>query len=295
MIELDEIDPGKPVLIFGPTASGKSGLALRIAREQGGEIINADALQVYQGWPILTAQPPAEDLAQVRHHLYGHLPPDAPYSVGDWLRAVEPFLSGPRPIIVGGTGLYFTALTEGLADIPATPAEIRAEADALPLPDLITALDPMTASGLDLQNRARVQRAWEVQRATGRSIRDWQSATPAPLLPLSACTPLALMPEVDWLNARIAQRFDQMMEMGALDEARAMVPLWDPLAPSSKAIGAAEMIAHLAGDLPRESLKEAVITATRQYAKRQRTWLRSRMKRWRQVGLPDVGANRLST
>lgn len=300
MIELSQIDPEKPVLIFGPTASGKSALALEIARRQGGVIVNADALQAYQGWPILTAQPSVADMDHAPHHLYGHLGFDAPYSVGDWLRDVAPFLTGPhpigaRPIIVGGTGLYFTALTEGLAEIPPTPAHIRTKADATPLPDLVSALDPATAAGLDLNNRARVQRAWEVQHTTGRSIRDWQDATPQPFLALKDCTALALMPDVDWLNARIEQRFAMMMDAGAMIEAKAMVPNWDPAAPSSKAIGAAEMIQLLHGDITRDSAREAIIIATRQYAKRQRTWVRSRMKRWQVIPLPDVGDVKFST
>ncbi|HCP82644.1 MAG TPA: tRNA (adenosine(37)-N6)-dimethylallyltransferase MiaA [Octadecabacter sp.] len=295
MIELSKIDAEKPVLIYGPTASGKSGLALQIAEAQGGVIINGDALQVYQGWPILTAQPPAEDLARAPHHLYSHLPYDAPYSVGDWLRDVAPLLKGARPIIVGGTGLYFSALTEGLAEIPPTPAAVRAEADTITLPDLIAALDTETAAGLDLRNRARVQRAFEVQIATGRSIRDWQADTPAPLVSLEDCTALALMPDVDWLNARIAQRFDMMMDAGALHEAEEMLPIWDDAAPSSKAIGAREMIQLLNGEIAPDSAREAIIVATRQYAKRQRTWLRSRMKRWQIVPLPDMGDNTFST
>ncbi len=295
MIDLSKIDPDKPVLIYGPTATGKSGLALEIARAQGGVIVNADALQVYQGWPILTAQPPSADRALAPHHLYGHLHFDAPYSVGDWLRDVTPFLHGERPIIVGGTGLYFTALTEGLAEIPPTPADVRADADKIPLPDLIRALDSATAAGIDLNNRARVQRAWEVQTATGRSIRDWQNDTPPPMLPVENCTALALMPDVDWLNARIERRFDMMMDAGAMDEARAMLPLWDPIAPSSKAIGAAEVIQLLNGEISADSARDAIIIGTRRYAKRQRTWLRSRMKRWHQIALPDVGDTRLST
>ena len=291
MFDLTKIDPDKPVLIYGPTASGKSGLALQIAKEQGGVIVNADALQAYQGWPILTAQPPAEDLAQAAHHLYGHLAYDAPYSVGDWRRDVVPYLDGERPIIVGGTGLYFSALTEGLADIPPTPAHIRARADQLSLPELIEGVDPKTADGIDLNNRARVQRAWEVYETTGRTIRFWQEQTPPPTLPLEHCTALALSPDVDWLNARIAQRFDMMMDAGALAEAEAMLPHWDALAPSSKAIGASEMIQLLNGDITPDSAREAIITATRQYAKRQRTWLRSRMKGWQIVPLPDVGGN----
>lgn len=289
MIDLNEIDPEKPVLIYGPTASGKSGLALQIAQTQGGVIINGDALQVYQGWPILTAQPPRADLARVPHYLYSHLAYDAPYSVGDWLRDVTPYLSGARPIIVGGTGLYFSALTEGLAEIPATPATVRAQADAIPLPDLITSLDAQTADAIDLNNRARVQRAWEVQATTGRSIRDWQADTPPPLMPLSKCTALCLMPDVAWLNARIEQRFGLMMEAGALAEAEAMAPNWNPGAPSSKAIGAREMIQLLAGEITADSARDAIIIATRQYAKRQRTWGRSRMKGWQNIALPDVG------
>ncbi|WP_241962993.1 tRNA (adenosine(37)-N6)-dimethylallyltransferase MiaA [Thalassorhabdomicrobium marinisediminis] len=291
MLDLRTIDPGKPVLIFGPTASGKSALALRIAVAQGRAVVNADALQVYRGWPILTAQPPEEDRAQVPHHLYGHLPVDAPYSVGDWLRDVAPFLGAGNPVIVGGTGLYFTALTEGLAEIPATPPEVRTRADAMPLPDLVAALDGTTRGAIDLNNRARVQRAWEVQASTGRSITDWQAATPPPLLPLERCTPLALSPQVDWLNARIAARFDLMLAAGAQAEARAMEPTWDPAAPASKAIGAREMIDLVRGEATLDSVREAVIVASRQYAKRQRTWLRSRMKRWRIVPLPDVDAD----
>lgn len=295
MIDLSKIDPAKPVLIYGPTASGKSGLALQIAQAQGGVIVNGDALQVYQGWPILTAQPPAVDLAAVPHHLYSHLAFDAPYSIGDWLRDVTPFLKGERPIIVGGTGLYFTVLTEGLADIPPTPPEVRKQADSVILGDLVRALDPATAAGIDLKNRARVQRAWEVQATTGRSIKQWQDDTPPPMLALEDCTALVLMPDVDWLNGRIAQRFDMMMDAGAVAEAEAMWSRWDPLAPSSKAIGAQEMMQLLHGEITTDSAREAIIIATRQYAKRQRTWARSRMKRWRVINLPDVDVNSLST
>ena len=293
MIELSQIDPEKPVLIYGPTASGKSGLALAIAQHQGGVIINADALQTYQGWPILTAQPSSADLKRVPHYLYGHLAIDASYSVGDWLRDVAPFLTRPhpnktRPIIVGGTGLYFRALTEGLAEIPPTPAHIRTEANAIVLHDLVSALDTATASVLDLNNRARVQRAWEVQQTTGRSIRDWQNETPAPVLALNDCTALALVPDVDWLNLRIEKRYKMMMDAGAMVEANAMMQHWDPAAPSSKAIGAAEMIQLLRGDITPDSARELITNATRQYAKRQRTWIRSRMKKWQIIALPKV-------
>lgn len=281
MIDLKRIPNDKPVLIAGPTASGKSALALEIAQAQGGIIVNADALQVFDRWRILTARPSQaeEDLAP--HALYGHLPYDADYSVGHWLRDVAPFLnSDTRPIIVGGTGLYFSALTEGLAEIPATPPQLRLEADKIALDDLITGLDERTKARIDLKNRARVQRAWEVLHSTKRSLANWQDDTPPPLLPLEGATPITLMPEKEWLNDRIERRFDLMLEAGALDEARAMLPDWNPTHLSSKAIGAPELIAHLNAQITLDQAREKSIIASRQYAKRQRTWFRARMKNW---------------
>ncbi|MDR9428039.1 MAG: tRNA (adenosine(37)-N6)-dimethylallyltransferase MiaA [Salibaculum sp.] len=287
MLDLSTIDPARPVLIHGPTASGKSALALRIAQAQGGVIVNADALQVYRGWPLLSAQPDAEERAAAPHALYGHLPHDAAYSAGDWLRDVAPFLTGPtRPIIVGGTGLYFMALTEGLAEIPPTPSAVRRQADALPLETLIATLDAETRAGLDLMNRARVQRAWEVQQATGRSIRAWQAATPPPLLPVAEAVPLVLVPGVDWLNARIEARFDRMLAAGALAEARAMRPYWDPAQQSARTIGAAELISHLDGEITLEAARDRAVIASRRYGKRQRTWARARLRAWRWLDLP---------
>ncbi len=284
VIDIEDIPDDKPVLVAGPTASGKSALALAIAAERGGLIINADALQVFDGWRILTARPSPDELAIAPHALYGHVPFDAPYSVGHWLRDVEGLLRGPdRPIIVGGTGLYFRALTEGLAEIPPTPAEIRAEADLIPLPDLIAGLDDETRPALDLNNRARVQRAWEVLRATGRGIAEWQADTPPPLLHLGDTVPLVMQVGTDWLNDRISRRFDQMLAMGALDEARVMLPRWNPALLSSKAIGAPELIAHLKGEMSLDTARDAAIVASRQYAKRQRTWFRARMKNWRAI------------
>lgn len=284
VIDIEDIPDDKPVLVAGPTASGKSALALAIAAERGGLIINADALQVFDGWRILTARPSPDELAIAPHALYGHVPFDAPYSVGHWLRDVEGLLRGPdRPIIVGGTGLYFRALTEGLAEIPPTPAEIRAEADLIPLPDLIAGLDDETRPALDLNNRARVQRAWEVLRATGRGIAEWQADTPPPLLHLGDTVPLVMQVGTDWLNDRISRRFDQMLAMGALDEARVMLPRWNPALLSSNAIGAPELIAHLKGEMSLDTARDAAIIASRQYAKRQRTWFRARMKNWRAI------------
>lgn len=278
---LHGIAPDRPILIAGPTASGKSGLALQIAEQYGGIIVNADALQVFGGWRILTARPSAADQARVPHRLYGHVARDADYSVGAWLAAVAKVLAEPaRPIIVGGTGLYFRALTEGLAAIPPTPPSVRETADMMPLPALLAELDPRTAVRIDVQNRARVQRAWEVLTATGRGLADWQDDTGAALLPLNQATPLLLMPEVAALNDRIARRFDMMLAEGLIAEAHGIATTWNPDRLSSSAIGAAEMIAHVKGALPLAAAQDAVITATRQYAKRQRTWFRARMGGW---------------
>ena len=281
LIDTRNIPSDLPVLIAGPTASGKSALALRIARESGGVIVNADALQVFDGWRILTARPSDEDTALAEHALYGHVPFDADYSVGHWLRDVKALLAGAdRPIIVGGTGLYFTALTEGLAEIPATPPEVRAEADLIPLADLLIDLDAETISRIDINNRARVQRAWEVWRATGRPLSQWQDETPPPLLPLDRTKAICLMPDKQWLNQRIETRFGQMVAQGALSEAEAMLKRWNPKFLSSKAIGAPELIAHLKGEMTLDAAIESAVIATRQYAKRQRTWFRARMKSW---------------
>ncbi|WP_438975182.1 tRNA (adenosine(37)-N6)-dimethylallyltransferase MiaA [Roseicyclus sp.] len=283
LIDLNTIPADRPVLIAGPTASGKSALALRIAQAQGGIIVNADALQVYKNWCVLTARPDAADLAAAPHRLYGHVAWDAAYSVGHWLREVAALMAGPRLIIVGGTGLYFRALTEGLADIPATPAAIRTKADALSLTEMIATLDPATAKGIDLNNRARVQRAWEVLQATGRGLAAWQADTPAPLLPLASCTALRMDAPVEWLNTRIARRFDMMLDRGALAEAEANWPRWNPNLPAMKAIGAQELISHLHGELTLAQARDAAIIASRQYAKRQRTWFRARMGDWRGI------------
>lgn len=283
----------RPVLIAGPTASGKSALALAIAEQAGGVIVNADALQVFANWQLLTARPTAQEMARAPHALYGHVPGDAPYSVGHWLREVAPYLDGPaRPIITGGTGLNLSALTRGLADIPPTPPEVRARANALLAEQgaagLLAALDPETAARIDHANPVRIQRAWEVQQATGRGLAAWQDDTGPPLLALSDALPLVLRPDPTWLNARITRRFDAMLEMGALDEARANRATWNPTHPSARAIGAPELIAHLCGELTLDEARVKAVIASRQYAKRQRTWLRNRMKDWIEAELsPD--------
>ncbi|WP_135448646.1 tRNA (adenosine(37)-N6)-dimethylallyltransferase MiaA [Tabrizicola caldifontis] len=286
---IDRISREAPVLIAGPTASGKSALAMEIAARDGRTIVNADALQVYANWRILTARPSPADESALPHALYGHVARDQPYSVGHWLRELKPLLARPV-VIVGGTGLNFTALTRGLAEIPEIPRAIRAEADARMAAEgraaLLAELDPETAARIDPLNGVRVQRAWEVWRATGRGLASWQDETPPPLLPRRSAEALVLMPETTWLNDRIDRRFAQMMAAGALDEARANLAGWDARRPSSKAIGGPELIAHLQGHLTLEQAVAAAALASRQYAKRQRTWFRSNMKDWTVLSLP---------
>ena len=284
----DNLSPDLPVLIAGPTASGKSALALAIAESQGGVIVNADALQVYADWRILTARPAAAEMARAPHRLYGHVPGSRPYSVGAWLRDLAPLLGGDaRPIITGGTGLYFAALTEGLADIPPPRPEIRAEAAARlsegGVAALLADLDRATLARIDRQNPVRVQRAWEVWRQTGRGLAAWQDDTPPPLLPLGAAQPLLVEIGRERLNRRIERRLDAMLRAGLLDEARANLPGWSESRPSARAIGAVELMAHLRGEMTLDEARARMVTATRQYAKRQRSWFRARMRHWRRV------------
>ena len=190
-------------------------------------------------------------------------------------------------MIVGGTGLHFAALTEGLAPIPAVPPEVRVEADARlaarGLGALLAELDPATRARIDGRNPARVQRAWEVWRATGRGLASWQSDTGPPLLPLSKAHAMVLDPGREALAARIEARFDAMLERGALEEVRRLAPVWDPSLPAARAIGAAELMAHLRGEMSLSQARGAAVLATRRYAKRQRTWLRSRMAGWHRL------------
>ncbi len=273
------------MLIAGPTASGKSALAMEIAARDGRVIVNADALQVYDCWRLLSARPSAADEAALPHALYGHVGRAEIYSTGRWLREVGGLLDRPV-VIVGGTGLNFSALTEGLADIPAVPPPVRAEADARVAAEgfdgLLAELDQATAARIDRQNGARIQRAWEVLHATGRGLAAWQDETPPPILPRSQTEALVLRPAVDWLDARIARRFHSMLAAGALEEARAALSSWDARRPSSKAIGAPELISHLQGKSTLCEATAAAILQSRRYAKRQRTWFRSRMTDWRE-------------
>lgn len=283
---IERLSRDLPVLIAGPTGSGKSALAMDLAARDGRLIVNADALQVFDCWRVLSARPSVAEEAALPHALYGHIGRDQDYSVGAWLREVAGLLTRPV-VIVGGTGLYFRALTEGLAEIPPIPAAIRTEADALRLSGQVDvmrqALDAATSAKTDLLNPVRVQRAYEVQRATGRGMAAWQADTSAPLLPLCDAQTLVLQPTVPWLDARIARRFSVMLDEGALDEARAALPHWQADRPWARAIGAPELVAHLRGESTLNAARDAAILASRQYAKRQRTWFRTRMSEWTKV------------
>ena len=276
------------VLIAGPTASGKSAAALELALETGGAVINADSMQVYRQAPILTAQPSAADKARAPHLLYGQVSAHELYSVGRWREDAAKALAEAReagrlPIFVGGTGMYFMALTEGLADIPATPAEVREDARAL-LDDIgVEALharlaerDPLTAGKLRSSDPQRVLRAYEVFEATGTPLAEWQEKPAAPLLDKSKIAGFVLDMPRETLRARIAARFEAMLEQGGLDEARALEWL-DPALPAAKLLGLRPLQALAAGRLSQAEALDGAVTATRQFAKRQMTWFRHRM------------------
>ena len=279
------------VLIAGPTASGKSALALRLAEQAHGAIINADSMQVYAEAPVLTAQPSAFERARVPHLLYGHVSAHDAYSAGrfaaDAARALaEVRAMGRLPIFVGGTGLYFMALTDGLADIPPVPAAVRAAARALAeeigveaLHARLMARDAKTAARLRPHDTQRVLRAWEVLEATGRPLADWQETPSAPVLKGLRLARAVLDPPRGALRVRIAERFAAMMEKGALAEAMALKDL-DPALPAAKLLGLGPLVALGEGRLARAAALEAAITATRQFAKRQVTWFRHRMAGW---------------
>jgi len=276
------------VLIAGPTASGKSAAALALALEIGGVVINADSMQVYREAPILTAQPGAADQARVPHLMYGHVAATEVYSVGRWRDDAIAALAQARdmnrvPIFVGGTGLYFMALTDGLADIPAIPDDIRDAARALlaeigveELHARLSARDPLTASRLRPTDPQRVLRAYEVFEATGRPLAEWQEQPAAPLLKDQRIAAFVLDPPRAELRANIATRFEQMVDSGGLDEARALAGL-DPALPAAKLLGLRPLQALAAGELARPVALELAVTATRQFAKRQMTWFRHRM------------------
>jgi tRNA dimethylallyltransferase len=278
------------VLIAGPTASGKSQLAIRIAEALGGAVVNADSMQVYDVLNVLTARPDADDLERVPHHLFGHVAPGDTYSTGRWLRDVDALVRGSgleeRPaVFVGGTGLYFRALLGGLSQMPAIPQAVRdawrqrlAEEGPAALHRALAAVDPQVAATLHAGDGQRILRALEVLDATGRSIAHWRSEGGRPLVDSTSACLLVLEPDRAALRARIDLRFDAMLENGAIEEVRALNRLHlDPSVPAMRAIGVRELASVLSR---RTTLADAVARAkiaTAQYAKRQATWFRNQL------------------
>lgn len=286
----------RAVLIAGPTASGKSALALALAEATGGAIVNADSMQVYRELSILSARPGPEEEARAPHRLYGHVSMREAYSVARWLDEVAAvltglFAEGQLPILVGGTGLYFTALTEGLSQVPDIPEEIRERWRARgrdeggeALHAVLRERDPAMAERLRPSDPQRIVRALEVLEATGRSLADWQAETGPVLLPAEDCRRIVLAPERPHLRERIADRFDAMIAAGALDEACAVAAMdLDPSLPAMKAIGLAPMIAHSLGLATLEGARERAVADTARYAKRQETWFRNRFADWERL------------
>lgn len=283
------------VLIAGPTASGKSALALALADALDGVIVNADSMQLYRELSIVTARPPAEDLSRAPHRLYGVLPASDPFSTGDWLRLVERELEeitalGKQPIFVGGTGLYFKALTEGFAELPDIDPGVRArcrrlgeEGGADAVRHALQEEDPKAAG--ELKDLQRMTRALEVVLSTGRTLAAWQrEAHGEPLLPADRCLRLVLAPPRAWLHERIALRARQMLDCGGIDEVERLLQLDLPTSlPAMRAIGVKEIGALLAEEIDREEAERLLTVATRQYAKRQETWFRNQMAEWERL------------
>lgn len=284
----------RPLLILGPTASGKTARAIATARAQRGEIINMDSMQVYRDLAILTARPTAREQEGVAHFMFGTVDAAVPWSTGDWLRAAIELIGmiqarGNRPILVGGTGLYAAALTEGLVETPPVPPEIRAAvrkaagADPRAAHRRLASVDREAASKIEPRDAVRIARALEVYEATGRALSDWHREPQPPALPPGSWDGLVLVPEREALYARIEQRFHAMLEAGALDEAHA---LWqrglDPALPALKAHGMPGLIDYFEGHIDLAAATARAILDTRHYAKRQLTWIRNRCTDWTQ-------------
>jgi tRNA dimethylallyltransferase len=292
-------DPVRAILIAGPTASGKSALALHLAARLGGVVVNADSMQVYRELRILTARPGPADEARVPHHLYGFVSVAEAFSVGRWIDAARAALDaawagGRLPIVVGGTGLYFHALTTGLSAIPDVPADVRAGArdllDRLGPAGLHARLaerDPAGAARLRPSDPQRIARAWEVLEATGRPLAHWQATTlPGPLA--QGALRLLLAPPRAEVYARCDARLGGMIDAGALDEVRALDRLGLPAQrPAMRALGVPHLLRHVRGEAGLEEALDAARTATRRYAKRQMTWFRHRMADWHRLEQDD--------
>ena len=281
------------VLIAGPTASGKSALALTLAEWTGGVIVNADSMQVYRDLRVITARPSPDEEARAPHRLYGHVDAAVNYSTGQWLRDIATALDEAKaqkrvPIMVGGTGLYFKALTQGLAAVPPVPADVRERVRARIESEGAAAMhaelarrDPVSAQRLMVNDRSRIARALEVLEATGRSLSDWHREGMPPLVDPARAAKVFLACERKALVASIEARFAAMLKAGALDEVRALGRRQlDPLLPAMKAHGVPWLVRHLNGELSLDAAAAGAIMDTRRYAKRQVTWFRNQMKDW---------------
>jgi tRNA dimethylallyltransferase len=291
------------ILIAGPTASGKSALALQLAEQLRGVIINADSMQVYRDLRIITARPTPDEERRLPHRLYGHVDAAENYSVGRWFSEAadalaEPLQRGQSAIVVGGTGLYFSTLTRGIAAVPPIPAEIRrhirdrlAAEGIAALHAELSARDPAGAARLNPGDRARITRALEVVLATGRSLTDWHGDNKPARVELNHAAKIFLMPDRDELGRRIDARFDKMMAAGASQEVRAFAARnLDPNLPAMKAHGVPWLIRHLKGAI---TIAEAVAQAkrdTRRYTKRQATWFRNQLPQFEWVGPQHAAA-----
>ena len=279
-------------LIAGPTASGKSALALALAERTGGIVVNADSMQVYGDLRMITARPTPVEEGRVPHRLYGHVDAAVNYSTGRYVAdaagALDEARRGDKPaIFVGGTGLYFKALTAGLAAVPPIPLDIRdavrarlAQGGAAALHAELQRHDPRAAARLNVNDRTRIARALEVVEATGRSILDWQTEGMPALIDAEAPR-VFIAPERATLYARIDARFDAMLAAGALDEVRKLAARrLDPLLPAMKAHGVPWLIRHLAGEISLDAAAQEAKKDTRHYAKRQFTWFRHQLGDW---------------
>ena len=295
-------ESSKAVLIAGPTASGKSALALELAQKTGGVIINADSMQVYRDLRVITARPTPEEEAKVPHRLYGHVDAAVNFSAGHWVADAAAVLAEVRaqdrlPIFVGGSGLYFKALTRGLSAVPPIPPAIREGVRARLERDGVEALhaelaqrDPDTAERLKPRDRTRIARALEVVEATGRSLTDWHREGLPALLPSGEFNAVFLAPDRDRLYASIDARFDAMLDAGALEEVAALAARHlDPLLPAMKAHGVPALIRHLGGEVTREAAAAIGRANTRHYAKRQFTWFRHQLPEFEWVKPKDAG------
>jgi tRNA dimethylallyltransferase len=284
------LDVSTVILIAGPTASGKSALALRLAEKLNGEVINADSMQVYRDLRIITARPTPEEEQRAPHRLYGHVDAAENYSTGRWCTdaaaAIAVAQAAGRPaIVIGGTGLYFNALTRGIAAVPPIPDGIRKDvrarlaSDGAPaLHAALAARDPEGAARLRPGDRSRVTRALEVVLATGRSLYDWHDDNKPAIVDLARAAKVFLMPDRAELLKRIDARFDAMMAAGALDEVRALAARGlDPSLPAMKAHGVPWLIRYLKGEIALDEAIEGGKRDTRQYTKRQATWFRNQL------------------